>query len=688
MAWKLVAALLLAAMPLAAQTLPDSSDAEWVESERLESLAETGDAEELADMLGDLRAHPLDLNAAAASELAQIPGITPLLAHRIVAYRDSAGVFNSLPEMQRVPGITAEVYAAVRPYLRLGAVLPVRAQRASRFPRMPRRQAWREVNGQLIQRYARRLETARGYSENRYAGTPDRLYTRLRLSAARRVSLNLTLDKDPGEAFTWNPGTGTLGYDFVSAYVAAQDLGRFKQAVIGDFTASFGQGLVLWRSAALGKSREATRGLNRAGSGIRPYGSIDENRFFRGLATTVLLTPELAVTAFYSRRTLDATILDPDTGGVASFGTTGLHRLETEIARKDALGETTGGSALEYVSRRFRVGAAFVDTGFDQFITRRGAPDARFAFEGQRARAGSVFGHFFAGDAVFFGEAARAGEATALLGGVEYAVERVGEITLLGRLFPRDFVSLHGYAFGERMGATQNERGFYLGLRLRPRQTWIVQAYFDQYTFPWLRFNVPRPTSGYDALFSVIHTPRPWLRQDVILRSETREEAATTLTPSGQLFATVAPQTRQSARWQGSYVFSRRLTLRTRLEASRFKKAEARAAHGFLLFQDVRLHPTSTLTLDLRYALYQTDGYDARLYAYEYDVRYGFSIPALYGRGVRQYAVLRWTPATPITLEARYAVTRREDVTSLGSGLDATPGNRASEIKAQLIWKW
>src|SRR5690606_1966985 len=122
------------------------------------------------------------------------------------------------------------------------------------------------------------------------------------------------------EAFGWRAGEGTYGYDYVSAYAAVEKIGRLRQLVVGDFTASFGQGLVLWRSAALGKSREATRGLSRFGSGLRPYGSTDENRFFRGVATTVLVTPALSLSAFYSRRTLDATVLDADTGGVSSLG--------------------------------------------------------------------------------------------------------------------------------------------------------------------------------------------------------------------------------------------------------------------------------------------------------------------------------------------------------------------------------
>ena len=35
----------------------------------------------------------------------------------------------------------------------------------------------------------------------------------------------------------------------------------------------------------------------------------------------------------------------------------------------------------------------------------------------------------------------------------------------------------HGYPFGERNGVGQNERGVYLGVRVRPSRAWTINAY-------------------------------------------------------------------------------------------------------------------------------------------------------------------------------------------------------------------
>ncbi|HYE58859.1 MAG TPA: hypothetical protein VD948_10145, partial [Rhodothermales bacterium] len=47
-------------------------------------------------------------------------------------------------------------------------------------------------------------------------------------------------------------------------------------------------------------------------------------------------------------------------------------------------------------------------------------------------------------------------------------------------------------------------------------------------------------------------------------------------------------------------------------------------------------------------------------YAYEYDVRDSFSVPALTGEGVRSYVLARYDITRRIRAEARYAATRVE----------------------------
>jgi competence protein ComEA len=62
---------------------------------------------------------PLDLNAASADDLDGLPGIGPVLADRIVAWRDEHGRFSSVDELLEVPGIGPSILADIGPLVRV-----------------------------------------------------------------------------------------------------------------------------------------------------------------------------------------------------------------------------------------------------------------------------------------------------------------------------------------------------------------------------------------------------------------------------------------------------------------------------------------------------------------------------------------------------------------------------------------
>lgn len=60
----------------------------------------------------------VDLNAADATELAQLPGLGPATAARIVDHRRTHGPFASLDGLLDVPGVGAVTLDGLRPHLR------------------------------------------------------------------------------------------------------------------------------------------------------------------------------------------------------------------------------------------------------------------------------------------------------------------------------------------------------------------------------------------------------------------------------------------------------------------------------------------------------------------------------------------------------------------------------------------
>lgn len=69
-----------------------------------------------------VKATPVNLNAADRAELLQIPGVGPAMAETILAHRAKNGRFESIDELDTLPGIGPKSVEKLRPWLAIGPV--------------------------------------------------------------------------------------------------------------------------------------------------------------------------------------------------------------------------------------------------------------------------------------------------------------------------------------------------------------------------------------------------------------------------------------------------------------------------------------------------------------------------------------------------------------------------------------
>ena len=62
---------------------------------------------------------PVNINAATAAELDALPGIGPQKALDIIEYRKTHGLFQSIDQIQDVPGIGPAIFAQIKNFIRL-----------------------------------------------------------------------------------------------------------------------------------------------------------------------------------------------------------------------------------------------------------------------------------------------------------------------------------------------------------------------------------------------------------------------------------------------------------------------------------------------------------------------------------------------------------------------------------------
>jgi hypothetical protein len=91
------------------------------------------------------------------------------------------------------------------------------------------------------------------------------------------------------------------------------------------------------------------------------------------------------------------------------------------------------------------------------------------------------------------------------------------------------------------------------------------------------------------------------------------------------------------------------------------------------------------LTVSLQSTWFRTDDYNSRIYTYERNVLYAFSVPSFYGKGVRTVVNVNYTLKNRLTVWLRFANTsyldNREEI---GTGLEKITGKTKSDISLQI----
>ena len=109
---------------------------------------------------------------------------------------------------------------------------------------------------------------------------------------------------------------------------------------------------------------------------------------------------------------------------------------------------------------------------------------------------------------------------------------------------------------------------------------------------------------------------------------------------------------------------------------------------GLLLYQDLAVNCwKERISIHARIAYFNTDRYDERLYAYEDDVYYAFTIGSYYYQGIRGYLVLRFKYRF-FALWLRIGQTYYLDRQVVSSGLTQINKPHKTEIRLQTSWSW
>ena len=446
-----------------------------------------------------------------------------------------------------------------------------------------------------------------------YSGDPIYTQLRYRFDYRRRVLFGAQLRRP----------AGGLAQDLeYGAYLQLSDIApHLHTLVAGNFQASFGQGLVLAPVFHSGKSMYVTS-VGQQTNGLRYYSSVD-GEGLHGTGATLRWnrgkTTRLDVSALYSMKRAN----DSTWHHLVGANLTLRHkRLELQL------------TAIENIWS-------------DSIHPYRNAKYNQHYFRGRnQAVLGASF-RYNHGWFDVFGEFAAAQNQNwgfgTMVGSRFYPTNGVSLVALY-RYYSPWFDNALGYAFSET-SRINDENGGYIGIELSRWKNWHISGYGDVFYFSGYKYGLGDATKtiGYDALIDIRYNGITSSRNNdwyISLRARAKQKGISTYAA------------RLTFDWQqGSW------SLRTTADANYVQ------SYGISLAQDIAydftpytLHHTP-LSIRLRLQGFDAREWNNRIYCYEHDVLYAFSIPAVYGLGGRAYVCLRWQIIPQLALYFRISET-------------------------------
>ena len=361
-------------------------------------------------------------------------------------------------------------------------------------------------------------------------------------------------------------------------FIELRDIGPMKRIVAGNYQASFGYGLVVGSPFKRGKTAYI-QSTSKTDEGVKKYTSVgDSYNYFHGIGTTAKVSNWADVSAFYSLRSDK----NNDWNHVVGINTTGRwNRLKVGI------------TAIENIQTM------------------------RLEDERQQTSTQAVMGvnaRWNQGKVDIWGEVAASQNnkwGFASIAGIRYTP--IADLNLLAiyRYYSPEFDNIYANALCS-WSKIKDEHGGYLGIEYNRLKNWQLSAFGDIWK------------TGYEAIAQAYFIPKKDYRMHMRFRVKSKDEKDT-----------------YSLRWNMIYTVGQ-WKMKTQADGN-LVTGKSGWSYGWSLLQDVEYKFIEIpIVLQLRAQAFDAQKWDNRVYIYENDILYAYSIPFVYGLGGRFYVNARY----------------------------------------------
>jgi hypothetical protein len=639
-------------------TLPAFSQ-EIKQSERITATAEElaanendpGAVDMFSDLLYELSENPVKINSGDENEISRLFFLTDFQVKVLADYIRTTGRVLSPFEIANIPGFDREVVEMLIPLITF----------QSNFKTFRDSLRFRQT---ILANHLIKTNV----HDSSIVGSPCKNLIKYKFTSAS-LSGGFVAEKDPGEKFI--SGKPPLP-DFLSGFLSFEGPNFVKHIIIGDYSVRFGQGTGINTGMNTGLSL-TTPGFLSGRNEIKPYTSVDENNFLRGIAAELSLK-NFELSLFYSKNKIDATLNETSDSlgrSIKAFYKTGLHNTGGSVSKKDVVNETNLGINLSYNFRNARAGVIWTETGFSLPVNPMLTdPADKYDFRGQKNSLYTIYYNALFKRFIFFGEFSNSGSRkNAFVQGVSIRPADRMNLNFLYSSCSRDFVSFHGS--GPAGGAAAgNGYGMFGNFTIEAARYLFISGGCEMKYFSWLRYRCSSPSMAKRTELRIRYIPSGKLTFEALynFRLQVIDNNVENKIPGQNEIIT------RSIRGSMKYSPTDYFTIILRAD---YKTVNHPESSGVSLLQDINLRmKTLPVSIWMRYCIFNTGGFESCIYTWENDLQNGFSVPGLYGIGSRVYIMASCKIADRVQLRLKYGIT---STSVLNSRM-----NEIHELKLQL----
>lgn len=640
------------------------------DSNQIENLGIETENTDIQDQVQELIKTKIKINSKNNIELLHTPLLNLIQINAIINHICNYGNITNPYELQQIAELSIEDINIILPHIDFGLEFKTQIGLILKHEKLKHK---------LLIQETTKTQLSEGFGSKilpnlQFQGSP--FSTKLRWDSFIGKFINITLNfaKDPGEKYE----NGSIGFTCL-----IQSNNRIKQIILGDFQASFGQGIILGSGINIGKSA-AVMNTMRAGSRMRPFRSNSSTAHLTGIAINSQLTQYFRILIFQSYTTVYADTFSKNQQTlIRGENSNGLRRNETELSSIKRIKSLQTGTSLEWTKSSTSIAISCLlnkintskiyspENSNKLFKTRYDSTLLPISIDVKTNIKNSLL----------FGEL---GSSNFLSGrgfilGLLNALDQRTDLSILIRNYSNKFLNPMSGSLSES-SKKSSETGLFIGVLRKTGKSSKLNAYFDWFTFSQPSFNIDWPSTGLECMSEIIFAKKngPEIKIRTAFKNSSENEKG------NQHLNRIDQIQTATLRLDFGIPLSKNYSLHSRIEIKNIRSQWGNPLSGYLIYHHLNGAIGHSIKFKLRGMVFNCPQYDSRIYVYENDISNSFSIKAYQNSGSHFFLLLQTKLPKNIQIKLRFAHTKYHYLNVIGTGIDQIHSNVQNEIKIEL----